>query len=63
MIKSTNPRLCGIEKGTEIQTKGTETKIIAENFPNLRKDIDTQVQEAFSTPIAMTTKEPHHPTS
>jgi hypothetical protein len=33
-----------------VQTKGIKTKIVAENFPNLEKEIAIQVQEAFRTP-------------
>jgi hypothetical protein len=43
----------GIEEGEEIQTKGTDNlfnRIIAENFPNLKKERLTQVQEAYRTP-------------
>jgi hypothetical protein len=42
----------GIE-GEEIQTKGIDNlfnKLIAENFPNLEKERDIQVQEAYRTP-------------
>jgi hypothetical protein len=42
----------GIEEGEEIQTKGIDNlfnKIIVENFPNLKKEWVTQVQEAYRT--------------
>jgi hypothetical protein len=35
----------GVEEGTEVQTKSMEkpiSKIISENFPNLRTDMDIQ---------------------
>jgi hypothetical protein len=51
-----------IEEGEEVQTKGIcniFNKIIAENFPNLEKDMPIQVLEAPSTPD-MTKIEPLH---
>jgi hypothetical protein len=39
-----------IQKGAKIQTNGTDnlfSNIIAENFPNLKKGRDTQVQETY----------------
>jgi hypothetical protein len=42
----------GIEEGKEIQTKGIDNllnKIIAENFPNLEKEKNIQVQGAYRT--------------
>jgi hypothetical protein len=42
----------GIEEGEEIQTKGTDNlfnRILAENFPNIKKERVTQVQEVYST--------------
>jgi hypothetical protein len=43
----------GTEQGEERQAKGIEdtfNKIIAENFPNLKKEMLIQVQKAFRTP-------------
>jgi hypothetical protein len=43
----------GVEEREEIQTKGIDNlfnRIIAENFPNLKKERVTQVQEAYRTP-------------
>jgi hypothetical protein len=43
----------GIEEGEEVQAKGIcniFNKIIAENFPNLEKEMPIQVQEASSIP-------------
>jgi hypothetical protein len=51
--EKTKPRIMGIEEGEEIQTKATDNlfnRIIAENFPNLKKERVTQVQEAYRTP-------------
>jgi hypothetical protein len=43
-----------VEEGEEIQTKGTDNlfnrMVAAENFPNLEKEIVTQVQETYRTP-------------
>jgi hypothetical protein len=50
----------GIEEVEEIQTKDIDNllkRIIAENFPNLKKEIVTQVQEAYRTPTVRTKKE------
>jgi hypothetical protein len=47
----------GIEE--EVQDKGQKTynnKIIAENFPNLGKEMLIQVQEAFRTPCRQNKK-------
>jgi hypothetical protein len=43
----------GIEEGEEVQAKGIcniFNKIIRENFPNLKKVLPIQVQEASMTP-------------
>jgi hypothetical protein len=43
----------GIEEGEEVQAKGMHNifnKIIAEKFPNLKKVLPIQVQEASRTP-------------
>jgi hypothetical protein len=51
--KRPNLRLMGIEEREEMQTKGIHNifnKIIKENFPNLKKELPTQVQEASRTP-------------
>jgi hypothetical protein len=47
-----NPRIMDVE-GKEIKTKGIDklfNRIIAENFPNLKKERVIQVQEAYRTP-------------
>jgi hypothetical protein len=52
-IKRPNLRIMGIEEGGEAQTKGIHNifnKIITENFPNLKKVLPIQVQEAPRTP-------------
>jgi hypothetical protein len=45
--------LIGIEEGEDSQFKGQENifnKIIGENFPNLKKELATNMQEAYRTP-------------
>jgi uncharacterized coiled-coil protein SlyX len=52
-MKRPNLQSMGIEEGEEIQTKGIDNlfnRIIAENFPIIRKERVTQVQEAYRTP-------------
>jgi septal ring factor EnvC (AmiA/AmiB activator) len=51
-IKRPNQRILGIEEG-KMQAKGIRNifnEIIAENFPNLEKELSIQVQEASRTP-------------
>jgi archaeosine-15-forming tRNA-guanine transglycosylase len=53
LIKRPNLRIMGIEEGEEVQAKGTcniFNKIITEIFPNLKKAMPIQVQEASRTP-------------
>jgi archaeosine-15-forming tRNA-guanine transglycosylase len=52
-IKRPNLRIMGIEEGEEVQAKGIHNifnKVITENFPNLEKAMQIQVQEASRTP-------------
>jgi chromosome segregation ATPase len=52
-IKRQNLRIMGIEEGEDLQAKGIYNivnKIITENFPNLKKTMPFQVQEASRTP-------------
>jgi hypothetical protein len=52
-IKRPNLRIMGIEEGEEVQVKGMHNifnKIITENFPNLKKTMLIQVQEASRIP-------------
>jgi hypothetical protein len=52
-IKRTNLRTMGIEEREEVQIKGIRNifkKIITEHFPNLKKTMTIQVQEASRTP-------------
>ena len=51
-IKGTNIRIIGVPEGEETD-KGSEKiceEILAENFPNMGKDIVNQVQEAQTVP-------------
>jgi hypothetical protein len=57
----------GVEEGEEIQTKGVNNlfnRIIAENFPNLKKERVVQVQKAYRTPSCQdqtwNTPQTHH---
>jgi hypothetical protein len=52
-IKRPNLRIMGIEEGDEVQVKGIHNifnKIIAENFPNLKKALPIHVEKASRTP-------------
>jgi hypothetical protein len=43
----------GIEEGEEVQAKGIcniFNKVVAENFPNLKKEMPTQIQEFSRIP-------------
>jgi hypothetical protein len=51
-IKRSNLRIMGIKEGEEIEAKGIHkifNKIMAENFPNLEKEMPIKVQEVFRT--------------
>ena len=53
IMKRPNLRIIGIEEGTEKQTTGMNNlfnKIISENSPNLKNEMENQVQEAYRTP-------------
>ena len=59
-IKQTNTGIMGSQK--EERKKNAESwfeKIMAENFPNLEKEIDIHVQEVQRVPNEMKTKEPN----
>ena len=52
-MKRPNLKIIGIEEGEESELKGPENifnKIIEENFPNLKKEMPINVQEAYRTP-------------
>ena len=59
-MKRPTLKIIGIEENEDSQLKGPEnvfTKIIEENFPNLKKEMDIKVQEAYRTPNKWTRKE------
>jgi hypothetical protein len=52
-MKRPTLKIIGIEENEDSQLKGPEnvfTKIIEENFPNLKKEMDIKVQEVYRTP-------------
>jgi hypothetical protein len=52
-MRSTNLRVIGIEESEDSQVKGSANifnKIIEENFPNLKKEIPMNIQEAYISP-------------
>jgi hypothetical protein len=52
-IKKPNLRIMSVEEREEVQTKGIcnmFNKIITKKFPNLKKVLPIQVQEAYRTP-------------
>jgi hypothetical protein len=49
-----------VDKNDDFQLKGTANilnKIIEENFPNLKKEMNMNIQEAYRTPNRWTRKE------
>jgi hypothetical protein len=52
-MRRPNLRAIGIEESEDFQLKGTVNifnKIIEENFPNVKKEMPTNIQEAYRTP-------------
>jgi hypothetical protein len=52
-MRRPNPRIIGIEDSEDSQVKGPINifnKIIKENFPNLKKEMPMNIQEAYRTP-------------
>ena len=52
-LKRANRKIIGIEEGIETETKGINNifrEVILENFPNIEREVDTQVQETYRTP-------------
>jgi hypothetical protein len=52
-MRRPNLRIIGIEESEDSQLKGPVNifnKIIEENFPNLKKEIPMNIQEAYRTP-------------
>ena len=52
-FKRANLRIIGIEEGREVETNGINNifkEVVSENFPNIEKEINTQIQETYRTP-------------
>ena len=52
-MRRSNLRIIGVEESKDLQLKGPVNifnKIIEENFPNLKKEIPMNMQEAYRTP-------------
>jgi phosphoribosyl-dephospho-CoA transferase len=52
-MRRPNIRIMGVEENEDFQVKGPENffnKIIEENFPNLKKEMPMNIQEANRTP-------------
>ena len=52
-MKRPNLRIIGVEESEDFQLKGPANifnKIIEENFPNLKKEMLINIQEAYRTP-------------
>jgi hypothetical protein len=52
-MRRTNLRIIGVDENEDIQAKRPVNffnKIIEENFPNLKKEMPTNIQEAYRTP-------------
>ena len=61
IMKRPNLRITGIEEGAEIQTEGMNklfNEIISENFPNLKNEMENQIQESYKTPNAQNHNRP-----
>ena len=58
-MKRTNIRIIGVKESKDSQFKGPvniSNKIIEENFPNLKKEMPTNTQEAYRTPTRLDQK-------
>jgi hypothetical protein len=51
-MRRPNLRIIGIDENEDIQLKGPNifNKIIEENFPNLKREMPMNIQEAYRTP-------------
>jgi hypothetical protein len=52
-MRRPNPRIIGVDENEDFQLKGPANifnKIIEENFPNLKKEMPINIQEAYRTP-------------
>jgi hypothetical protein len=62
-IKIPNQRIMGIDEEEEVQAKVIHNifnKIVTENFPKLKKDLPTKVQESPGHQTDLTKIDPHH---
>ena len=57
-VKHSNICMIGLPEGEEKEIGNQSEKTVKENFPNLVKGIDMQVQEAQRVPITMDAKRP-----
>ena len=58
-------RIIGVDENEDFQLKGPVNifnKVIEENFPNLKKEMPMDIQEAYRTLIYWTRKEIPHDT-
>ena len=63
-FKFTNIRIIGVSEGEEKEQEIENflEKIMKENFPNLLKEVDIQVQEVQRVPTRWTQRGPHQDT-
>ena len=57
-------KIIGVDENEDFQLKGPENifnKIIEENFPNLKKDMPMNIQEAYRTPNRLYQKRNQEP--
>jgi hypothetical protein len=55
-MRRPNLRIIGIDENENFQLKGPVnifTKVIEENFPNLKKEMPMNIQEAYTTPNSL----------
>ena len=58
-MRRPNLQIIGVDENEDFQIKGPANffnKIIEENFPNLKKDMPTNIQEAYRTPNTLDQK-------
>ena len=51
-LKRANLRIIGIEEGKEVEIneiKNIFNEVMSENFPNIEKEVNTQIQETYRT--------------
>jgi hypothetical protein len=63
-MRRSNLRIIGIDKKEDFQLKGPVNiinKIIEENFPNLKKEMPMNIQEAYSIPNTLDKKRNYFP--